>query len=335
MIAVGVDAHKHRHLLALDGLWPGARRERDRSNHVELPRADRRLARLDAERSSGSRAPAATAPGSVSICSLPASMSLRSSDRKRPSDARRSSIASTRNWRPRRYSATTGSQHHARPASRRTQCASRRLSLLCRQRRRVLDPLRPARDGSRGAREQIGRDDGDQLASGVLMLARPGAQLHSSDATVLRDCARLARQLDPQTGQLPAPAHSSCPEPHPALLDEPGLGPISAARSSGATRHASSGRVARCNGTAPRPPPPARRSAIGSPAAATAKPTTRSTRSRSLRSINDPSSAPTSNTISRRRARNEKQCECSNATSPAASTTSTHPAHLDTKEASK
>ena len=69
-------------------------------------------------------------------------------------------------------------------------------------------------------------------------------------------------------------------ELHPALLDEPGVGPISAAKLlvCDPARFKERSRI-RALPTAPRrnPPPPARPSATASPAAATAKQTTPST----------------------------------------------------------
>jgi transposase len=72
---------------------------------------------------------------------------------------------------------------------------------------------------------------------------------------VLRDLAKRARQLGDQAGQYRDEITSLVEELSPTLLDEPGVGPISAAKLlvCDPTRFQSEAASARANGTAPQP----------------------------------------------------------------------------------
>ena len=73
--------------------------------------------------------------------------------------------------------------------------------------------------------------------------------------TVLRDLARRARQLDAQAGQYRCEITNLVRELHPTLMDEPGVGPISAAKLlvCDPARFPTEAAFARSNGTAPIP----------------------------------------------------------------------------------
>ena len=108
----------------------------------------------------------------------------------------------------------------------------------------------------------------------------------------------------------------------PALLDEPGLGPISAAKLivCDPARLKGEGRLLAATAPHRNPPPRARRSVPGSRAAGTARPTTRSTRSPSAARSTTSERAPTSSAAPAKARRAGKPCAHSNDTSPAAST---------------
>ena len=72
---------------------------------------------------------------------------------------------------------------------------------------------------------------------------------------MLRDLARRARQLDTQAGSYREQITRLVEELSPGLLDEPGVGPVSAAKLlvCDPARFTSEAAFARCNGTAPQP----------------------------------------------------------------------------------
>ena len=72
---------------------------------------------------------------------------------------------------------------------------------------------------------------------------------------VLRDLAKRARQLEEQADRYRDETTRLVREQYPALLDEPGVGPISAAKLlvCDPARFKSEAAFARCNGTAPQP----------------------------------------------------------------------------------
>jgi transposase len=73
--------------------------------------------------------------------------------------------------------------------------------------------------------------------------------------TVLRDLAKRARQLEEQADRYRGETTRLVRQLNPALLDEPGVGPISAAKLlvCDPARFKSEAAFARCNGTAPQP----------------------------------------------------------------------------------
>jgi transposase len=106
-------------------------------------------------------------------------------------------------------------------------------------------------------RERIGGGNGARLADRLArMRDRPDAQLHEQTMlTILRDLARRARALDAQANHYRRQITALVRELHPTLMDEPGVGPISAAKLLvlDPARFRSEAAFARSNGTAPIP----------------------------------------------------------------------------------
>ena len=106
-------------------------------------------------------------------------------------------------------------------------------------------------------RERIGHGNGARLADRLVrMRDRPAASPHEATILmVLRDLARRARQLDDQAGRYRNEITRLVGELSPGLLDEPGVGPVSAAKLlvCDPARFKSEAAFARCNGTAPQP----------------------------------------------------------------------------------
>jgi transposase len=106
-------------------------------------------------------------------------------------------------------------------------------------------------------RERIGHGNGARLADRLVrMRDRPGASPQQETMLiVLRDLAKRARRLEEQAGRYRDDIARLMRELNPALLDEPGVGPISAAKLlvCDPARFKSEAAFARCNGTAPQP----------------------------------------------------------------------------------
>jgi transposase len=193
------------------------------------------------------------------------------------------------------------------------------------ERTRVLNQLR-ARNATApvGLRERVGEGTGKQLERRVMSIrARATADIEERVAFgVMRDLAAPSRALAADARryerELPEPVRSL----DRTLLDEPGIGPISAAKllASDPTRFKHEAAFARCNGTAPVP--------------ASSGKTVRHRLSRGgdrqannairtialIRASINPRPAPTSTAASARERPSAKQCAHSNATSPATST---------------
>ena len=106
-------------------------------------------------------------------------------------------------------------------------------------------------------RERVGAGNGARLADRLVrMRDRPTASPHEATILmVLRDLARRACQLDDQAGRYRNEITRLVGELSPGLLDEPGVGPVSAAKLlvCDPARFKSEAAFARCNGTAPQP----------------------------------------------------------------------------------
>ena len=106
-------------------------------------------------------------------------------------------------------------------------------------------------------RERIGRGNGDRLAARLVVMrtrADTSMQEHTLLA-VLRDLARRARQLDADAGRYRQQITELVRLLDAGLLEEPGVGPISAAKLlvCDPARFRGEAAFARCNGTAPQP----------------------------------------------------------------------------------
>jgi transposase len=108
-----------------------------------------------------------------------------------------------------------------------------------------------------GLRERIGPGHGAALAARILrMRARTAADIEERVAfAVLRDLATRARALEQAASRYEHELADLVRQLAPRLLDEPGIGPISAAKLLAAdpTRFKHERAFARCNGTAPLP----------------------------------------------------------------------------------
>jgi transposase len=106
-------------------------------------------------------------------------------------------------------------------------------------------------------RERIGQGNGARLADRLArMRDRPDAGQHEQTMlTVLRDLARRARHLNAQASHYRGEITTLVRDLNPTLMDEPGVGPISAAKLlvCDPARFRSEAAFARCNGTAPIP----------------------------------------------------------------------------------
>ena len=159
---------------------------------------------------------------------------------------------------------------------------------------------------------------------------RPTAtQQENLTLQVLRDIANRARALDTEAENYTRQIEEMASSLAPALLEEPGVGPICAGRllAFNPSRFTSEAAFARANGTAPQP--------------ASSGKTVRHRLSRGgdrqinaaiytialSRSVHHPQAAPTSNARSPKERPNERPCDPSSDTSPATSTTNSqkHP----------
>jgi transposase len=106
-------------------------------------------------------------------------------------------------------------------------------------------------------REQLGAGTGEQLATRLLRTRRRRASLESEQIIleVLRDLARRARDLQRHADGYKTQLDSLIRGLDADLLNEPGIGPISAAKLLVCDPHRLTGEAAfaRCNGTAPLP----------------------------------------------------------------------------------
>lgn len=106
-------------------------------------------------------------------------------------------------------------------------------------------------------RERIGSGNGARIAARLVrMRDRPDAGMQEQTTlAVLRDLARRARQLDAQADRYRDEITSLVRKLNPTLLDESGVGPISAAKLlvCDPARFRSEAAFARSNGTAPQP----------------------------------------------------------------------------------
>jgi transposase len=126
------------------------------------------------------------------------------------------------------------------------------------ERTRLLNQLQSLHTSAPVAlRERIGPGNGKQLAARLSRMRSRAAAPEAEQLvfTVLRDLARRTRELGNQAGAYERELKRLIESLDPTLLDEPGVGPISAAKllASDPRRLKSEAAFARCNGTAPKP----------------------------------------------------------------------------------
>ena len=292
MIAVGVDTHKERHFaVALDGLGQLLGElvvAATSAGYGELHRWAEALADgrelvfgIEGAGSYGAglvRAPAARRDPVVEV------------ERPRRRDREPVSLTgSTRSRPPRACSPARASRRPAARDPRRAAGAAGRLRSCVGERTRVLNQLQALHATAPVAlRERIGEGNGTQLERRVLAMRAAPAPTSTSSATfaVMRDLAARLAHARQDAAHYERELAELVRSLDPTLLEEPGVGPISAAKLLVCDPAASRARQRSRAATAPRRsrPHPARPSATASTAAATAKSTTRSTRSRSPRS---------------------------------------------------
>jgi transposase len=106
-------------------------------------------------------------------------------------------------------------------------------------------------------RERVGQGNGHRLAARLVrMRCRPGVSLQERiTLVVLRDLARRAGMLDAHAAGYRHEITELVCQLDATLLDEPGIGPISAAKLlvCDPARFKGEAAFARCNGTAPQP----------------------------------------------------------------------------------
>ena len=265
MIAVGVDTHKERHYaVALDHLGQMLAElicSGDASaGYARAAATGPRRSPARESSCSGSRVPAAGAPAYASTCSTPATASLeverpRRRDRRAGKSDRIDAIAAAKR--------VLADEHVSTPSGRGVLTALRALLIARRsavaERTRVLNQLQALTATAPIAlRERIGHGTGKQLERKILSLRARAQRRPRRTRRVRGACATSppthahlgadAKRYQNQLAELVASLDQT-------LLDEPGIGPISAAKllACDPTRFKSEAAFARCNGTAPIP----------------------------------------------------------------------------------
>ncbi len=175
-------------------------------------------------------------------------------------------------------------------------------------------------------RERIGEGTGKQLERRILsMRARANADLEERVAfAVMRDLADHSRALGADAKRYEHELAELIRSLDETLLDEPGIGPISAAKllACDPTRFATEAAFARCNGTAPIPASSGKTDPIPTEPRRRPPGQQRDPHDRDHpRQAPSPRRAPTSTAASARERPNAKRSAHSSATSPESSTT--------------
>jgi hypothetical protein len=219
-----------------------------------------------------------------------------------------------------------GGENVSTPRSRGTRSALRPLLIARRsavaERTRLLDQLQAlSATAPILLRERIGEGTGKQLERRVMsMRARAGAGVEERAVFgVMRDLAARSRALAADARRYERELAGLVRSLDARSSTSPGSGRSQPRSCSPATRLASSTKRPSPAATERRPcrRPPARPSDTVSAVAATARPTTRSTRSRSFAPSTNPRPAPTSTAASVKERPSAKPCGRSKATSPA------------------
>jgi transposase len=260
MIAVGVDTHKHEHLArALDGLGQvvgGLQIEADLAGYLEL--ADW-LSELGEEVRVGIEGAGSYGAGLCEFL-LANGTEVVEVERPRREDRRRGksdeidALAAARK--------VLAGDGLSTPRAGGTRQALGALLVAYRscvaERTRLLNQLQSLHTSAPIAlRERIGAGNGKQLATRLSRMRSRSAAPEAEQLvfTVLRDLARRSHELGVHAGAYERELTRLIDSLDPTLLDEPGVGPISAAKllASDPRRLKSEAAFARCNGTAPKP----------------------------------------------------------------------------------
>ncbi len=260
MIAVGVDTHKHEHVArALDGLGQvlgGLQIKADIDGYLELLEW---LRSFDADLVVGIEGAGSYGAG---LCELLLGEGIqvveverpRRADRRRGKSDEIDALAAARKVLVGEGLSTprTGGTRQALQALLVAQrsCVSERTRLL--NQLQALHTTAPV-----ALRERVGAGNGRALVARLhRMRARKGApEAEQLIFAVLRDLACRARELGRQADAYKRELSRVIGSLDPVLLDEPGVGPISAAKllACDPKRLKGEAAFARCNGTAPKP----------------------------------------------------------------------------------
>ena len=260
MIAVGVDTHKHEHLArALDGLGGvlgGVTIKTNLAGYLEL--ADW-LAELGEDVVVGIEGAGSFGAGLCEFL-LAQGIEVMEVERPRREDRRRGkSDAIDALAAAKKVLAGDGLSIPRAGGSRQALGALLVAYRSCvAERTRLLNQLQSLHTSAPVAlRERIGPGNGKQLAARVSRMRSRSAAPEAEQLilTVLRDLARRSRELGAQAGIYERELTHLIDSLDPTLLNEPGVGPISAAKllASDPRRLKSEAAFARCNGTAPKP----------------------------------------------------------------------------------
>jgi hypothetical protein len=260
MIAVGVDTHKHEHLArALDGLGQlvgGLEIETNPAGYFELAEwvrglGDDVVVGIEGAGSFGAGLCEFLLADGIQVVEVERP---RREDRRRGKSDEIDALAAAKK--------VLAGDGLSAPRAGGTRQALAALLVAYRscvgERTRMLNQLQALQTSAPIAlRERIGPGNGKQLAARVTrMRARRGApEAEQLIFGLLRDYARRARELAAQAGAYERELSRLIDSLDQTLLDEPGIGPISAAKLivCDPARLKSEAAFARCNGTAPKP----------------------------------------------------------------------------------
>ncbi len=260
MIAVGVDTHKHEHVAkALDGLGQvvgGLQIKANLHGYIELAQW---LRTLDDDVVVGIEGAGSYGAGlcelllAEGICVVEVERPRRQDRRRGKSDEIDALLAAKK---------VLAKDGLSTPRAGGTRQALQALLIAQRscisERTRLLNQLQSLHTTAPVAlRERIGPGNGRTLAARLVqMRARAGApEAEQLIFAVLRDLARRARELASRADAYKRELSRLIGSLDQTLLDEPGVGPISAAKllACDPQRLKSEAAFARCNGTAPKP----------------------------------------------------------------------------------
>ena len=261
MIAVGVDTHKHQHLaVAVDALGQLLAEITITATLAGYRELLAWITGLEGEIRVGIEGAGSYGAG---LCEYLQDNGITVFEVERPnaaSDAPASPTGSTRCWPQRRCSPMMGSPPQEGTASAwRCRCCSSLTALSSASAHASITSSRPSTSAHqpRSANGSGQRKNGAKLAQRLTgMRTRPNASLQENTTLqVLRDIANRTRALDQQAQDYTRQIDDARTRARPALMDEPGVGPICAAKliAFNPARFKSEAAFARANGTAPQP----------------------------------------------------------------------------------